>query len=529
MPVRIGVDFGTTRTVVALADRGNYPVLSFFDEAGDAREWFPSVVAERGGELVFGFEALALARDPDATVLRSFKRLLADPHAVPSTPARVGGVMLPLGELMTRFLTAVREALLSRSNLSAEFAEAGELGATDDAELRSVIAVPAHAHGAQRFATLDAFRRAGFAPVAMLNEPSAAGFEFAHRHASALTSRRDHIVVYDLGGGTFDASLVRMRGRRHEVLKTAGLNRLGGDDFDETLFDLVCERAKLDPQSLSQLQRAALLEQCRDAKERISPSSRKLSIDLDGALGASAPEPEISLAVNDFYDACGSLMERTIDVMVPVMTELEGALLGDGTNGAGLAGIYVVGGASGLPLVARALRKRFGRRVHRSPYASAAVAIGLAIACDEAAGFELTDHYARTFGVFREAAAGQEITFDPIFTNETPVPTTTAEPFRCRRAYRAAHNIGHFRFLECSALGSDGRPRGDMVLSGDVFFPFDASLREGSLDLAAVPVRRTPHSGPRIEEEYALDEHGTVAVTIRNLDADYQRVYRVGG
>jgi molecular chaperone DnaK (HSP70) len=511
-----------------LADRGNYPVLSFFDEAGDAREWFPSVVAERGGELCFGFEALALTDDPDASVVRSFKRWLADPHAVPSTPARVGAIMLPLGELITRFLMAVRDALLTRSNLSSEFA------AFDPERdvLHTVIAVPAHAHGAQRFATLDAFTRAGFTPVAMLNEPSAAGFEFAHRHASALSARRDHIVVYDLGGGTFDASLVRMRGRHHEVLKTAGLNRLGGDDFDEIVFELACASAKLDPHTLSQSVRGRLLDQCRDAKERLSPSSRKLTIDLDAALGARAPKPELSLAVNDFYDACAPLMDRSIDVMLPVMAELEGALRGDGADGAsaaGLAGVYVVGGASALPVIARMLRKRFGRRVHRSPYASAAVAIGLAIACDEAAEFEISDHYARTFGVFREAAAGREITFDPIFTNETPVPAKPAEPLTCRRVYRAAHNIGHFRFLECSALGSDGRPRGDMVLSGDVFFPFDPSLREGSLDLAAVPVRRIHDSGPRIEEEYVLDEHGTVAVTIRNLDADYQRVYRVGG
>jgi molecular chaperone DnaK (HSP70) len=339
-------------------------------------------------------------------------------------------------------------------------------------------------------------------------------------------------VVYDLGGGTFDASLVRMRGRHHEVLKTAGLNRLGGDDFDEIVFELACASAKLDPHTLSQSVRGRLLDQCRDAKERLSPSSRKLSIDLDAALGARAPKPELSLAVNDFYDACASLMDRSIDVMLPDMAELEGALRGDSVdsaNTAGLAGVYVVGGASALPVIARMLRKRFGRRVHRSPYASAAVAIGLAIACDEAAEFEISDHYARTFGVFREAAAGREITFDPIFTNETPVPAKPAEPLTCRRVYRAAHNIGHFRFLECSALGSDGRPRGDMVLSGDVFFPFDPSLREGSLDLAAVPVRRIHDSGPRIEEEYVLDEHGTVAVTIRNLDADYQRVYRVGG
>ncbi len=72
-----------------------------------------------------------------------------------------------------------------------------------------------------------------------------------------------------------------------------------------------------------------------------------------------------------------------------------------------IAGIYVVGGASELLIVARALRERFGRRVHRSPYPSAAIAIGLAIACDDEAGFELADRYSRTFGVFREAAAGE--------------------------------------------------------------------------------------------------------------------------
>ena len=68
-----------------------------------------------------------------------------------------------------------------------------------------------------------------------------------------------------------------------------------------------------------------------------------------------------------------------------------------------------------------------------------------------------------------------------------------------------------------------------MVCSGDVLFPFDPSLQKGAIDLASVPVQRYPGSGPRIEEEYALDEHGLVAVTIRNLDANYQRVYTVGG
>jgi molecular chaperone DnaK (HSP70) len=389
--------------------------------------------------------------------------------------------------------------------------------------------VPAHAHGAQRLITLDAFRSAGFSPIAMLNEPSAAGFEFTHRHRALLNTRRDHVVVYDLGGGTFDASLVRIRATHHEVLATAGLGTLGGNDFDQTLFQLVADKAGIMRGSLTPRARQLLLLACRDAKERLTPSSRKLSIDLEPALSI---EQEVSIAVADFYAACTPLVERTLEAMRPVMASFEGALQADGgesTVASQVAGVYVVGGASALPIVPRLLRKQFGRRVHRSPYPSAAVAIGLAIAADDSAGFELSDRLAHTFGVFREGAAGLEITFDPIFTPETCVPPRTGKRVSCRRVYRAAHNVGHFRFLECSAVSRDGRPSGDVVPSGDVLFPFDATLREQGLDLAKVPVRRTDDRGPRIEEEYTLDEHGMVAVTIRNLDADYQRVYRIGG
>ncbi len=519
--MKLGVDFGTTRTVVACADRGNYPVLSFLDEAGDSRDWFPSVVAERAGALRFGFEALALASD-ESTVVRSFKRFLSDPQAVPSSSARIGSVTLPLGDLVTLFLEAVREAILRRSNLAPEIRKAGS-----DA-LRSVVAVPANAHAAARFVTLDAFRRAGFLPSALVNEPSAAGFEYTHRHRDTLTQRREHVVVYDLGGGTFDASLVRMRERRHEVLATAGVSRLGGDDFDDVLLDLVLDRAKLAAESLPPRGLERLREQCREAKERLHPTSRKLAIDLESALGAMAPEPETLIAVGDFYDACAPLVERSIEAMIPVMARLDGAATDASGTPEDVAGIYVVGGGSELPIVARALRKRFGRRVHRSPYPSAAIAIGLAIACDETAGFELSDRYARTFGVFREGAAGSAITFDPIFTSETLLPERATGGVQCRRDYRAVHNVGHFRFFECSAVGADGRPRGDMVMSGDVLFPFDPSLGEGMADITAVPVRRMGDLGPHIEEEYALDENGMVAVTIRNLDSGYHRVFRVG-
>jgi molecular chaperone DnaK (HSP70) len=518
--VRLGVDFGTTHTVVAYADRGNYPVLSFADETGDFHDHFPSVVAELGGELRYGFQALGLAREPDATLIRSFKRFLSDPRAIPSKPVRIGSVVLPLGDLIAGFLAALKTAILTRSNVDPVYAQNGHAE-----PLFCVIAVPAHGHGAQRFMTLAAFRSAGFRPVAMLNEPSAAGFEFTHRHRSSLTAKREHVVVYDLGGGTFDASLVQIRGTHHEILDTHGLSWVGGDEFDTALLDLVFMRASLSRTDLPRGALAHLLDQCRDAKERLSPNSRKLSIDLEGSLGALAPVPELVIPVDDYYDACTPLVEKTIEAMAPVLDSLDGALADEANGGSSLAGIYVVGGASALPLVARLVRKRFGRRVHKSPYPSAAVAIGLAIASDESAEFELSDRFTRTFGVFREGEAGDEITFDPIFTRDSSVPGPNGRRVSCRRSYVAMHNVGHFRFFECDAVGTDGRPSGDGVLSGDVLFPFDPSLCKDE-DLASVPIKRNDR-GRRIEKEYTLDEHGMVAVTIRNLDADYQRVFHL--
>ncbi|HXN30750.1 MAG TPA: Hsp70 family protein [Polyangiaceae bacterium] len=513
--MRLGIDFGTTRTVVACADRGNHPVVGFADAAGDAAEWIPSLVAERDGELRFGFDAAAVAGDPSFALVRSFKRLLSRPDAGPSQTVAIGGTVLALGDLMGRFLAYVREALIKVSDVRRSLAHSHELEAA--------IAVPANAFGAQRFVTLDAFRRAGFHVTAMLNEPSAAGFEYTHRHRDTISSRRDLVVVYDLGGGTFDASVVRMSGRRHDVLATAGVAQLGGDDFDVALASVVLASAGIERSALPARAAEHLLDQCREAKEALRPTSRKITLDLEAALGPDAPQPEVTVPVSDFYDACMPLVQRSIDAMAPMMSRAD-----DDSGGlAEIAGLYVVGGASELPIVARALRQRFGRRVHRSPYPSAAVAIGLSIAADGAAGLVVVDRYARTFGVFREGAAGREITFDPIFAPETELPPAANGPFTSTRLYRAAHNVGHFRFFECSAVDEGGRPKGDMALFGDVYFPFDPTLSRAD-DLASVPVERRFDEGPRIFEQYSLDENGIVDVLIRNVDCGYERSYRLG-
>src|SRR5439155_17090278 len=131
----------------------------------------------------------------------------------------------------------------------------------------------------QRFMCLDAFRRAGFDVLGLLNEPSAAGFEYTHRYRNTLTLRKDHVVVYDIGGGTFDVSLLRMSGPLHEVIATAGINRLGGDDFDEALLALALSKTKIDRASVAGREERSLLDQCRHVKEQLHPSSRRVVVD----------------------------------------------------------------------------------------------------------------------------------------------------------------------------------------------------------------------------------------------------------
>jgi molecular chaperone DnaK (HSP70) len=477
---------------------------------------FPSVVAERRGELRFGFAALAASREPGWTLLRSFKRALAAPDLAPGAEVAVGETALPLAELLARFLSAVREALRSGANRPRR---------RRPESLRAVVAVPANAHATQRFLTLDAFRCADFEVEALLNEPTAAGFEYAHRFRNTLTAAREHVVVYDLGGGTFDASLVRMTAREHDVLATAGLPALGGDDFDDVLADLVLAEAGGSARALEARARRELRERCRVAKEALTPQSRRIAVDLDGLLPAEAGQ--VSLPVARFYAACAPLIERTLEAMAPVL-----APLGPEPSDADpeelreIAGIYVVGGASALPLVGRTLRERWGRRVHRSPYPFAATAVGLAIAADPDTGFRLVDRFSRHFGVFRESDRGRALAFDTIVTADTPLPAPGA-PLTLRRVYRAAHNVAHFRFAECRGLNDAGLPAGDLIPFGEVLFPVDRELRTPGVDLAHVPVRRTG-DGPLLEERYRLDASGIVDVTVIDVETGYARAVRLG-
>ena len=499
----LGVDLGTTRTTVAVSDRGNYPVVGFLDADDDVRDWFPSVVARTGpgpDGLVYGYAALAAVAQ-GAPVLRSFKRALAEPDVGPRTEVVVGDGPVALPDLLSGFLRALAEALRTRSTLAGE-----ELG-------RTVISVPAHAHSAQRFLTMAAFRAARFDVVQLVNEPSAAGFEYSHRKARTLTRARRRVVVYDLGGGTFDASLVSVDGTQHDVDGSLGLSRLGGDDFDVVLADLALARAGQatrhgapEPGSTAYLE---LVEQAREVKERLAPQTRRLVLEVRGE--------SVTVPVDDFYAAAAPLVERTIEAMAPLVTGLEDA------GGSDVAGLYLVGGASALPLVPRMLRERFGRRVHRAPLPAASTAIGLAIAADQTSGYSLTDRLSRAVGVFRETGSGAGVSFDQVLGRDQRL-----EPGRrvqVHRRYQAMHDVGHFRFVECSGVDETGAPVGELVPYGELLVPLDPTLRDGR-DLRSHPVRR--REGPLVEEVYTVDGNGMVEVEITDLATGYAVRHRLG-
>ena len=495
--MRLGVDFGTTTTAIAIVDRGNYPIVSFVNNNDDTVDFVPSIIALDGDRLVYGFDAEDAARE-GAPHLRSFKRLLSDPSVTDTSTLRLGNHSISILDALTGFLSYVERQLRTNSSIAS---------LPDSEPLEALVGIPAHAWSAQRFLTLEAFRRAGWDVLAMVNEPSAAGFEYTHRHAGTLNSKRTAILVYDLGGGTFDASIVSATGTLHEVMGSRGLNMVGGDDFDVVLATRLAAAAGTDSGKLGDEAWERLIEDSRDAKETLSPSTKFITVPVDGK--------PVTIPVTDFYEAATPLVEATIEAMEPLLVP---DASGVGQLGGDIAGLYVVGGGSQLPLVARVLRSRFGRRVHRSPHTAASTAIGLAIGADPEAAYTVREQLSRGVGVFREREAGSFISFDTLLEPNTEL--APGETLTIKRCYRAAHNIGYFRFVEYSSFDEAGVPRGDLQPYGEVIVPFDRSLRRSDIDLSAVPVIRT-EDGPLIEESYIVDENGMVTVEITDLEAAY--------
>ena len=193
---------------------------------------------------VYGWQALEMQGKPGWTLIRSLKRYLKT--AGPKSEIVVDNHHINIGQAITEMMSALRSELLHKSTL-------GKIGKKD--KLQVMLGVPANANTNQRFLTEDAARNAGFEVLGLMNEPSAAALEFANLNTSDRKIKPDSgLLVYDLGGGTFDVSILALGDAEHGVIASDGLADLGGDDFDEILAFLALEhgaRPKSDEESLT--------------------------------------------------------------------------------------------------------------------------------------------------------------------------------------------------------------------------------------------------------------------------------------
>ncbi len=517
---RLGIDFGTTNTVAVASDRGRYPIVPHATDTAVGRvvrEVFPSLVAYEhdGDRLLFGSEAERRLARPGAAgrvgSIRSLKRLLRDWVG----GGRLGGDVRPGGFDTLELLAAFAGALRTSIRASGLFRD-GEL-------LEAVVTWPANANGAQRWVTRAAFRLAGFDVVATLSESAAAAIEYANRTAQGDRAEarrvRGTVAVFDFGGGTFDASLVRIDGPEFTVLDSVGIERLGGDDLDVVLARLFARRMKLELDSLAPLQRELLIEHARRQKESIAAGGVRSLALVPADVGIRAKPCVVSVAT--YWKALTDVVGPAVDAVWRLVT---GAA---GVDPAALDAIYLVGGSSRLPLVAKLLAARFpDLRLVMTDKPFTATAMGAAIHGEGAA--TMHDILARHFGVLRLADHGQREIFAPIFAAGTRLPPRGAPPVEQRVEYTPRHNIGHLRYLECAGVDDAGRPALGVRTWSDVLFPYDPAIAVEQRVTPADIRHRDDLAGTPVSETYACDADGVISVRLSRPDGQTRafEIYR---
>jgi molecular chaperone DnaK (HSP70) len=520
---RLGIDYGTTNTVVVCSDRGRYPVVPHrVDTAvgSVASPVFPSLaIRDRGtGSYCFGSEAERRLVHPESRdrydVIRSLKRWIRS-----YTEGRLlGQDWMKPGFDPAQVLRAFAESLRGSIARSGLFGE--------EEPFEAVLTWPANANGAQRYLTRRCFNEAGFRVLDGLNEPTAAAIEFADRIArgnrGAARRLDTSVAVFDLGGGTFDVSLVAVQGPDFTVLESKGIEQLGGDDFDLVLARLFAGALRIKFDQFDPFQRALLLTHARQQKESISSGTVRSLAFAPQDLGWKGRM--VAVPVQRYYAELKPLLE-------PALDKLEAVVNGEAARKAGISGdtlqaIYLVGGSSLLPLVPTLVSARFPRVqlvLSDKPFTS--VAMGAAIHSSRAV--RLHEILARTFGVLRLADEGRREYFAPIFPAGTRLPRSSAAPLEHTVDYAPHHNIGYLRYLECATLDAAGQPSEGIRQWSDALFPYDPGIPDGQPLTPEQIVLRGDLLQTRVRESYRCDPDGVITARLTRCCDGHTVVYEV--
>ncbi|MDN4587638.1 Fe-S protein assembly chaperone HscA [Xenophilus aerolatus] len=362
--IAVGIDLGTTHSLVAAVRHGVAECLP--DDQG--RVLLPSAVRYLDKERrQIGFEAVAARAQDPANTITSVKRLMGRGLAdVANRDAMSYGLVDEGGMVQVRTAAGLKSPVEVSAEILATLRYRAE-DTFDDELYGAVITVPAYFDEGQRQATKDAAQLAGLNVLRLISEPTAAAIAYGLDNASEGV-----YAVYDLGGGTFDISILRLTQGVFEVIATGGDSALGGDDYDHALADFVVARTGVQPNS--DADRAALLVAARAAKEALT-AAESIAFSADVA-GAAA---RFDLKRSDFDAATRHLTDRTL---AAVRKALRDARLKPDD----LQGIVLVGGSTRMPQVRRAVAEFFGREPLTNLNPDEVVALGAAIQANQLAG-----------------------------------------------------------------------------------------------------------------------------------------------